>query len=79
MHRVASRSTNEEEDSTIPSSGRYMVGKLAPKSTQFARGLVKSPGRPGRGFFVPSPHPKLGYKFRTSHPHSLNDSGGPAI
>ena len=57
-----------------------MVGKLAPKSTQFARGLVKSvPGRPGRGFVVPSPHPKLGYKFKTSHPHSLNDSGGPAI
>ena len=56
-----------------------MVGKLAPKSTQFAKGLVKPPGRPGRGFFVPSPHPKLGYKFRTSHPHSLNDSGGPAI
>ena len=67
----------------IPSSGRYMVGKLAPKSTQFARGSVKSfpgrPGRPGRGFWVPSPHPKLGYKCRTSHPHSLNDSGGPAI
>ena len=60
-----------------------MVGKLAPKSTQFARGLVKSvpgrPERPRRGFFVPSPHPKLGYKFRTSHPHSLNDSGGPGI
>ena len=57
-----------------------MVGSLAPKSTQFARGLVKSvPGRPGRGFVVPSPHPKLEYKFKTSHPHSLNDSGGPAI
>ena len=60
-----------------------MVGKLAPKSNQFARGLVKSvpgrPGRPGRGFFVPSPHPKLGYKYITSHPHSLNDYGGPGI
>ena len=56
MHGVASRSTTEGEDSTIPSSGRYMVGKLAPESTQFVRGLVKSvPGRPGRGFFVPSP------------------------
>ena len=36
-----------------------MVGKLAPESTQFVRGLVKSvpgrPGRPERGFFVPSP------------------------
>ena len=60
-----------------------MVNSLAPKSIQFARGLVKSvpgrPGRPGRGFVVPSPHPKLGYKFKTSYPHSLNDSGGPAI
>ena len=60
-----------------------MVGKLAPKSAQLARGLFKYvPGRPGthgRGFFVPSPNLKLGYEFRTSHPHSLNDSGGPAI
>ena len=57
-----------------------MVGKLGPKSTQFARGLVKSvPGRPVRGVFVLFPNPKLGYKCRTSHPHSLNDSGGPAI
>ena len=62
MHRAVSRSTNEGEDSTIPSSGRYMVGNFAPESTQFAMGLVKSvpgrpgrPGRPRRGFFVPSP------------------------
>ena len=49
MTYVASRSPNEGEDWTIPSSGRYMVGKLGPKSTQFARGLVKSvPWRPVR-------------------------------
>ena len=51
----------------------YMVGKLAPNSTHFNRGLVKEV--PGRGYFCSVPS-QNGDKFVTSPspPQSLNDS-----